>query len=62
MNRQFVDYMNALSMTVFTQAIEIENQRRILDRQTATLLKCKETIEALMDAAFGNVEVYEVQP
>lgn len=59
MNRQLVDYANALSMVVFTQAIEIENQRRVIDCNTKTLLKCKDTIEALMNAAFGKVEVYE---
>jgi len=58
MNRHLIDYVNALTMTVFTQSVELENQRRLLDHNTDTLMRCRNTIDALMEATFGNVEVY----
>lgn len=60
MNRQLIDYANALSMVVFMQAVEIENQHRALERSNQTLVKCRDTIETLMKAAFGEVEIYEI--
>jgi hypothetical protein len=59
MTRDLVAYANALSLVIFAQAVEIENLRRRLDGNAATLIKCKETIEALMEAAFGKVEVFD---
>lgn len=59
MNKQLIGYVNALSVVVFMQAIELENQHRALERNTETLIKCRETIEALMEATFGKMEVYE---
>lgn len=61
MNRQLVAYANTLSVIVLAQALELEQQRRLLDRNAETMLKCRETIEALMDATFGKVEVFEME-
>lgn len=55
MNKQYIDYVNTLSVIVFSQAVQLENQKKLLDANTTTLIKCDETIKALMEAAFENI-------
>lgn len=43
-----IEYTNFLTMLAFWQAVEMENMRRLLDRNAETLNVCKKVIESFL--------------
>lgn len=47
MMRNLVDYANVLTILAFTQAIEMENQRRLLEKSEEALKLCVDVIKQM---------------